>query len=80
MSRAGDRIETPRRAKGELPKVHGAAIDIAADQVGVHGLQRSRWKDAAGQDALAKAGERSVRSALRVAGAYRRSEPFGTWQ
>ena len=46
----------PGRAEEELAHVDGAAGDVAADKVRVHIFERARRKDAARENAIAKAG------------------------
>src|ERR1700732_4247596 len=46
----------PRWTAEELGEVHGAAGDVAADQVRVHIFEGARRKNAAGENAIAEAG------------------------
>ena len=43
-----------RRAKEDLPHVHGATQEVAANQIGVPPLKRSGWENGSGQNAIPK--------------------------
>ena len=49
-------VMAARGAEEELAEIYGAAADVAADQVRVHVLEGAWGKDAAGENAIAKAG------------------------
>lgn len=56
LIRCGIRVEAQGGAGKELPEVLHAAINVAADVVGVVALQISRGGDMTGEDAVPKAG------------------------
>ena len=75
------RVEPPRRAGDELPQVHHAHADVAADQVRVAALEiRAGVRHVARQHAIAKARGEALDLRLDRAAACRRVDPCGTWQ
>ena len=50
----------PGGAEEELTEVHGAAGDIAANEVGVHFFQLGGRENAASEDAIAEAGSETL--------------------
>src|SRR6202035_2177800 len=51
----GSGVVAPGGAEEELAQVHGAAGNVAADEVGVHCFQCGGSENAAGEDAIAEA-------------------------
>ena len=54
--RRGGAVLAAGGAEEELAEIHGAADDVAADEVGVHGFERGGGRNVAGEDAVAEAG------------------------
>ena len=78
---AGERraVEQPRGAEEKLPQVHGAAVDIAAHQVGVVPLERGRRQHVRARMRPRKPGaKRSTWDSM--ASVMSAVEPLGTWQ